>query len=116
MRFIESELQQACVRWFNYQYPALAPLLFAVPNGGKRNVREAARLKAEGVRAGVTDLILLVPRNGFASLCIELKTDRGRLTDNQKRWQQSASGENNKVVVCRGIDEFIKEVKDYLRF
>ena len=115
MRFIESEFQKACVRWFGYQYPEIESLLFAVPNGGKRDAREAARLKAEGVRAGVTDLILLVPRNGFAALCIELKTKTGKVSDKQRKWQESARNAGNKVVTCRDIEQFVNEVNEYLK-
>lgn len=74
MRHIESQIQQNCVTWFRLQYPKIGRLLFAVPNGGARNAREAAIMKGEGVTAGVADLILLYPSGGFHSLCIEFKT------------------------------------------
>ena len=51
-RHIESRLQQQCVAWFRLQHRSLAPLLFAVPNGGARRLREAQIMKAEGVTAG----------------------------------------------------------------
>lgn len=35
---VEHRIQQACVRWFNLQYPHLRGRLFAVPNGGRRDV------------------------------------------------------------------------------
>ena len=57
----EHNIQCACVRWFNYQWPEYRGLLFAVPNGGARSKATAGKLKAEGVVAGVADLILLVP-------------------------------------------------------
>lgn len=115
MRYIESELQKTCVRWFSYQYSEYAFLLFAVPNGGKRNAKEAARLKAEGVRPGVTDLILLVPHGGFAALCIELKTKTGKASELQTEWQDAARKAGNKVVTCRSIDEFMNEINEYLK-
>ena len=59
MRDEEHRLQSACVRWFRYQFPALAHSLFAVPNGGRRDAATGARLKDEGVLAGVSDLVLL---------------------------------------------------------
>ena len=58
---IEHALQCACVHWFRIQYPEYATLIFAVPNGGARNAITGARLKDEGVTAGVADLILLLP-------------------------------------------------------
>lgn len=53
-------------------YPGL-DMLFAVPNGGERNIIVAGKMKAEGVRAGVPDICLPVPRLGFHSLWIEMK-------------------------------------------
>lgn len=64
-RHIESQIQRSCKRWFDYQYGQFAPLLFAVPNGGLRGKREAAIMKAEGMTAGVSDMILLVSRKGM---------------------------------------------------
>lgn len=53
----EHETQAACVRWFRAAWPGLRGRLFAVPNGGRRDAVTGARLKAEGVVAGVADLI-----------------------------------------------------------
>lgn len=110
----EHNIQVACVRWFAYQYPELRGLLFAVPNGGRRDAVTGAKMKAEGVVAGVSDLILLVPSNGNGALCIEMKTANGRQSDEQKRWQQAVERMGYRYVVCRSLDEFIKEIKGYL--
>ena len=48
------------------QHREISALLYAVPNGGYRNAREAARFKAEGVRSGVPDLCLAVSNGGTA--------------------------------------------------
>lgn len=111
----ESDLQIACVRWFRLQYPQYARLLFAVPNGGNRNLREAARMKAEGVTAGVADLILLMPSHEYGALCIELKTVKGRQSNSQKEWQEAAEKAGNRYVICRTFDQFRKEVSGYLK-
>ena len=115
-RHEESQIQQSCVRWFRLQFPDIALLLFAVPNGGARNKREAGILKGEGVTAGVADIILLKPSGGFASLCIEFKTeDKGSTQrDTQKRWQEVAETAGNKYVICRSFDDFYREVRSYL--
>jgi hypothetical protein len=47
--------------------------MFAIPNGGLRDPRTAASLKAEGVKSGVPDVFLPIPRHGLAGLFIELK-------------------------------------------
>ncbi len=114
MRHRESDLQIACVRWFAMQYPRYRGLLFAVPNGGSRNRIEAARMKAEGMVTGVSDLILLVPRGHFGALCIELKTETGRLSPAQKEWLQWAEMNGNKCIVVRHIEQFIEEVNECL--
>ncbi len=110
---IESEMQRSCKQWFDLQYPKLSRLLFAVPNGGARNSREAAIMKAEGVTAGVADMILLIPRHGYGCLCIEFKTKDGHQSESQKLWQADVEANGNKYVVVRSIDEFVKEVKNY---
>lgn len=55
---------------------------YAVPNGGKRDVREASKLKAMGVRPGVADMVFL--GEGGKTVFIELKAAKGVLSDSQK--------------------------------
>lgn len=113
-RHIESHIQRNCFRWFGLQYPHLRPIFFAVPNGGGRNKREAGILKAEGVTAGVADAILLKPSGGYASLCVEFKTEDGSQRHTQKEWQKAAEANGNKYVIVRSFDDFQKEITDYL--
>lgn len=116
-RHIESRLQIACVRWFRLQYRPLSLMLFAVPNGGARSLVEARIMKAEGVTAGVSDLILLVPRGDYNALCIEMKTQskNSKQRDMQIEWQRQAEANGSKYVVCRSIEDFITEVNDYMQ-
>lgn len=109
----EHRIQCQCVRWFNLQYPKLRGRLFAVPNGGKRDVTTAAKLKAEGVVAGVADLILLVRNSKYGALLIEMKTRTGRQSESQKQWQKIVGGDY-KYVVCRSVEDFINNVNLYL--
>ena len=110
----EHRLQVACVQWFHYQYPNHAHNLFAVANGGKRDKVTAAKLKAEGALAGVADLILLLPNKQYHALCIEMKTRIGKQATTQKAWQKAIEKDGYKYIVCRSIDEFIKEVDEYI--
>lgn len=114
MRHIESNIQRNCVRWFRLQYRDLEKLLFAVPNGGGRSKIEAGILKAEGVTPGVADLILFVPNKAFHGLCIEMKASDGRQSASQKEWQQAAEEQGYKYVICRSVEDFICEIKNYL--
>lgn len=112
----EHRIQVSCVRWFRMKYPHLSPRLFAVPNGGRRDGITGARLKEEGVLAGVADLVLLVPNAKYHALLIEMKTPKGRQSDSQRAWQRAVAGNGDYLyVVCRGLDEFIREVETYLK-
>jgi hypothetical protein len=90
-------------------------LLFAVPNGGSRNKKEAANLKRQGVKAGVADVILLMPRfYGCGCLCIEFKTRTGRPSPAQIEFRKQAENAGNKYVICRSAAEGIRAVSEYL--
>lgn len=110
----ESRIQQACVRWFRLQYPRLARLLIAVPNGGGRSKVEAAIMKGEGVTAGVSDLLLLVPSGECPYLCIEMKTRKGRQSPAQREWQVEVERAGGRYVLCRSLEEFMNVVNTYL--
>ena len=109
----EHALQVACVRWFRLQYPYA--LIYAVPNGGQRNVVVASKLKAEGATAGVPDLHIPIPRKGYASLYIEMKNGKaGRLSESQREMIDRLQGYGNKVAVCRTFEEFQSQVNAYM--
>ena len=121
---IEHSLQVCCVHWFRIQYPEYATLLFAVPNGGARNAITGARLKDEGVTAGVADLILLLPQwfttwrgeKGceYAGLCIEMKTPTGRQSPEQRAWQAAVEAQGYKYAIARDVLEFVKIIQEYI--
>lgn len=90
-------------------------LLFAVPNGGSRNKIEAVNLKRQGVKPGVSDVILLIPKKGFASLCMEFKTKTGRQSPEQKEFQKQAETCGSKYVIVRSVKEAIEKVREYLK-
>lgn len=114
MRHNESKLQQSCVRYFRLAFPKYAHLLFAVPNGVATTATQGRILKAEGMVAGVADLILLVPRNGHGSLCIEMKTAKGVQRETQKMWQTECENAGNQYVIVRSFDQFRETITKYL--
>lgn len=65
------------IRIFDYaQYNHKLRWLFAIPNGGSRDIREAVRLKRQGVKAGVSDMFLPIPNSMYHGLFIELKVGK----------------------------------------
>jgi hypothetical protein len=112
----EHDEQKALMQWAAWhegQCPALA-LLFAIPNGGKRDPVTAVRLQREGVKPGVPDLCLPVPRQGWHGLFIELKAGKNKPTDKQLDWLERLSEQGYLAVVCWGYDEATATIKDYL--
>ena len=96
----EHDLQTRCVIWFHYRFPHLKPLFFSVPNGGYRNKAEAARLKAEGANAGVSDLILQLPAGKWSSLNIEMKAGSSQ-REEQKVYQTCVQASGGRYELCR---------------
>ena len=115
-RHIESQIQQSCVKWFRLQFPEIGLLLFAVPNGGARNKREAKPPEGFNSIMSATPAVTPSPFNIPASLCIEFKTEEKGSTqrETQKQWQKAAEAAGNKYVICRSFDDFRKEVISYL--
>lgn len=111
----EHRIQSACVRAFRYKYPKLRHNLFAVPNGGRRDIVTGAKLKAEGALAGVSDLIFLKSNRFYGALLIEMKTPKGTQQETQKEWERKITADGYKYVVCRSVGEFLQEIEDYLK-
>lgn len=114
MRSNEDNLQIACVRWFDYQFPELKTLLSHTPNGGYRNNIEAAKFKKMGVRAGFPDLLFLYPNGKYIALAIEMKYGKNKQTQLQKAWQMKAEKVGVKYEVVRTFEGFQKVIYDYL--
>ena len=112
MKHEESNIQIVCVNWFRLMYPNLR--LYAIPNGGNRNVITASIMKREGVMRGVADLFLMHASNGYHGLHIEIKTPKGKQSPEQKAFEYSALIEGYEYKIARSLDEFIAIVKNYL--
>lgn len=131
MKHKEQNLQIKCVRWFRIQHPAFAKLLFHPKNESTTaNARRIGGIaKAEGVVAGVADLILLIPSKCpseprpvccaptatfFSALAIEMKTESGRQSPEQRTWQQYFEHAGGRYVIIRSFDEFVDVVNRYV--
>lgn len=111
----ETRMQIEFFRQVPLFFPRLPDkLLFAVPNGGSRHKIEAANMKRQGVKAGVADVILQIPKKGFASLCLEFKTKTGRQSKEQREYQRQVEMAGSKYVVVRSVEEAIFVMKKYL--
>lgn len=99
--------------WHHARLPALA-LLFAIPNGGLRARATAARLQAEGVKRGIPDLFLPIPRGGYHGFWIELKYGANKTTPQQDAWLNLLKAEGYAVDVSYGWQEAAHKIVRYL--
>lgn len=103
----ESSLQQQIYNFYQNTYclkhhnPRC--MIFAVPNGGTRNTMEAITLKATGLLAGVSDLIVIIPNK---ILFIELKTETGRQSPVQKEFEERITKLGFEYHLIRSLNEF----------
>ena len=109
----EHEIQVNCVNYFRLRYPK--GLIYAIPNGGQRNVIVASKLKAEGVLSGVPDLHIPMAKKGYNGLYIELKNGKaGKVSENQLTIMEKLQNEGYRCEVCRSFDEFRNVVDNYM--
>ena len=112
----ESLEQQTLFKWATLnakKYPQLE-LLHHIPNGGKRDIRVAVKLKAEGVKAGVPDICLPVKRKNYNGLYIELKAGKNKTSKSQDWWIEKLSEQGYRVVVCWGWESAKDVIVGYL--
>src|SRR5262249_18679711 len=105
-RELERPHQVALIKWVRTvkNIYSVLRLLYAVPNGGDRNLRVARKLKAEGVLAGVADLCLPAARRGYHGLYLEMKSEEGGATKEQKKFLPGVSREGYCTVLAHGTD------------
>lgn len=130
----ERDLQIQCVSWFRMKYPAFSMLLFHPANETSEGVKKLRMRAAEGVVAGVCDLILSIPSlcpvptdrydkfgkeiidmMEYRSLGIEMKYGHtNNQSDKQKAFERYFEAAGNKYYVCRTFEDFRKTVDDWM--
>lgn len=126
----ESRMQRQLVRWFDLnaknKFGLQSRHLFAIPNGGFRGPTAGAIIKAEGGRRGVPDLMVCVKTydrtrpgtcetiHGAHGLFLELKTEQGRVAEEQKAFHELLTAQGYQVNVIRSFDEGVEVITKYL--
>jgi hypothetical protein len=111
--------QRALVEWARLMARTSEPdlaLLFAVPSGGFRPWATAKRLAAEGVQAGIPDLMLPVSRWGWHGMFLELKAPlrEARPSNAQLWWMENLTAAGYYVVLAYGCDAARAAITYYL--
>lgn len=113
----EHQEQCAVIQWWalvcpRYELPPWS--LFAIPNGGARDAITGARLKDEGVRPGVLDLMLAKPTAHFAGLFIEMKVGDNKPSEKQQEFVNYLNAAGYKAEVHWSSDSAIRAIESYL--
>lgn len=114
----EATEQITVISWCNQaaQYFPELRFIYHVPNGGSRNKAEAANLKAEGVKAGVPDLMFPFPHGAYIGLVVEMKFGSNRESEDQIEWLQALQAAGHCVAVCYSSRTALDLIERYIRF
>ena len=109
----ESEIQIACNEYLNYLANTHYFRHFHVANEGKRSISYHAKMKRMGLKSGCPDIIIEYFPGKL--LYIELKNEKGKLSNNQKLWavQSKALGTPH-FVVKGGLTECLDQIKEII--
>lgn len=113
------EIEQArLVRWSHKRevrevLPALRWLHHS-PNGGRRDGFTGAQMTALGVKRGFPDLVLPVRAGEHTGLAIEMKSETGSLTSEQRDWLAELAAQGWLALVCRSADEAREAICNFL--
>lgn len=114
----EHDEQKALLKWWALSHSGFGVpeiCLFAVPNAAKRSPKLASMMKAEGMRSGIPDLVLAVPRGEYHGLFIEMKKAKGgKVSPNQITSLSAFHRQGYAVRVCHGFEAARYVIERYM--
>lgn len=110
----EHEIQYQFVRLIEEANPDI--LLCATVGGARMSMAEAKKIKRQGYRKGIPDLMIFEPSDGFYGLFIEIKKEGGRPSPHQKKWIDDLQDRGYRAVICKGLNHCIKEFNQYFTY
>jgi hypothetical protein len=110
----EHDAQVMFIRYARMRLGRYARLIFAIPNGGARNIVVAKRMKDEGVQAGVPDIMLAIPLKGFSGLFVEMKRHGNKATEEQTIQMTMLEAMGYSCHLCYGFLEAKDVFESYL--
>lgn len=103
----EQELVVQYLQWMQMRH-------HSIPNGGKRSLAAAAKLKREGLSPGAPDLFIPIPIRPHHGLYIEMKRKKGGVVSpEQKDWITYLNKVGYVARVANGHEAALKIIKDY---
>ena len=117
---VEDNLQIACIAWFKYQYPKIIitsfPAGYVFAGNLQQRARTGKRMNDMGYRKGMPDLFIVKAAKNYHGLFIELKTEKGTISKDQKETIRQLRELSYEVAICRNLESFIECVNEYLRW
>jgi len=117
---LEHQSQAVFIAWWSYFCHIVKldeRLLYAVPNAGAGAQRgQAGKMKAEGVRPGIPDVNLDVPRNGCHGLRLEFKRRGEKPRPHQLEVIDLLRQQGYDVQIVYSLDEAMRVVMAYLGY
>ena len=104
----EYQVQTSFIKWMKENYPDLT--IYHIPNGEKRDVKTGVKLKNLGVLPGVFDLYCM-----DLKLYIEIKTDNGKLSDDQKWFSSKAKDTGHDIIIGFGLEDVCRKFEDFVK-
>lgn len=104
----ESAVQRQLLDWLAVACPLA--IVFAVPNGERRDKITGAKLKAQGVLPGAPDII--IAHNGIIAF-VEVKTPKGRPSPAQIAFQEKCAEQRLPYAIVRGqgdLQVFLEDI------
>lgn len=90
--------------------------IYHVPNGGQRSKSTGAAMKRQGVKSGVSDLVVMDARGGWFGLYMEFKASpphTAALADSQHDWLTLAERRGYCAVLAVGLEEAKRVLREY---
>lgn len=107
----EHDIQVAIVGLLESIEPT--PLYSATVGGVRLAIHTAKKMKEAGYSKGVPDMLVYEPRGMYAGLAIEVKTEKGRASDEQKEWIRNLNNRGWRAEICKGFEECADVICEY---
>lgn len=106
----ESDVQIAVINYLKDKYPNA---IYCASAGGVRtSFKQAVKMKMNGYKKGFPDLQICEPVGGYHGLFIEIKTEIGVASKEQKEWVKQLNERGYYATICKGFEQ-CKEAIDF---
>lgn len=110
----EHDIQSEFIAAFRSKYPRFENILFAIPNGGKRHITTAMKLKREGALSGVPDVFFAYPNFPYPGLFLEFKAGKNKTTPKQDTVINDLRKFGYVVEICYTCEDAMNCIDNYL--